>query len=489
MKRLFKTLIVFLGSYSAIAQSVIEGTNPSTASNDYAIKGTISSTNPGGFSSAIRGQNNGTSGLGIGVYGSQNGSGWGVHGVTPSGIGVYGNATSSGYGLYGNSSSGTGIFGISTNGRAAEFIISNSVNANTSLAATTSGTGQVAAFTNTNSTNLNNVVDISSSGRGKGLSISLTNTSNSSNGVSVVHAGIGNGLSIQLSNGSGRGIEVSHTGNGPGVFASTSGGNAIWGISGSISAAGVIGDNFLGEAVVGRNRGVNNIGAVVGRNDSTGIGVRGFNTKTGVGVLGQSGISGGTGVGGRFENVNAANTNDVLQVLSNSTGNLMVLKKSGSNVARIDATGRGYFNGGTVSGGADLAEAFDVEGDKQTYEPGDVMVISTINDRTLTRSDDAYSGLVVGVYATKPGILLTEDLIDGMVEDKIPLGVVGVIPTKVCMEGGEIKRGDFLVTSSLTGVAMKADMSRIKIGQLIGKALQGYNEEGVGKIKVLVNVR
>ena len=39
--------------------------------------------------------------------------------------------------------------------------------------------------------------------------------------------------------------------------------------------------------------------------------VRGFNTKNGIGVLGQAGISGGTGTGGRFENVNAANGTDV----------------------------------------------------------------------------------------------------------------------------------------------------------------------------------
>ncbi|MCC7438080.1 MAG: hypothetical protein IT211_06235, partial [Armatimonadetes bacterium] len=69
------------------------------------------------------------------------------------------------------------------------------------------------------------------------------------------------------------------------------------------------------------NRGGNGVGAVVGRNDSSGYGVRGFNTKNGIGVLGQSGISGGTGVAGRFENVNAANTSDALQVATNSTGN------------------------------------------------------------------------------------------------------------------------------------------------------------------------
>ena len=82
---------------------------------------------------------------------------------------------------------------------------------------------------------------------------------------------------------------------------------------------------------MGRNRGGNGVGAVVGRNDSSGYGVRGFNTKNGIGVIGQAGISGGTGVGGRFENVNGANTSDALQAATYSsadaarfTGNVVV---------------------------------------------------------------------------------------------------------------------------------------------------------------------
>ncbi len=94
------------------------------------------------------------------------------------------------------------------------------------------------------------------------------------------------------------------------------------------------------------------------------------------------------------------------------------------------------------------------------------------------------------MFATKPGIILTEknaeqDQLDNMV----PMGVIGVIPVKVCLEGGEIKRGDLLVTSSLPGIAMKADPAKIKPGQLLGKALQDFDSESVGKINVLVSIK
>ena len=74
-------------------------------------------------------------------------------------------------------------------------------------------------------------------------------------------------------------------------------------------------------------------------------------------------------------------------------------------------------------------------------------------------------------------------------EKMVPMGVIGVIPTKVCLEGGAIKRGDLIVTSSQTGIAMKADLDKVRPGQVIGKALQEYNGTGSNKINVLVSVK
>lgn len=535
--------------------SASNGTAPGmrgeTNSTDASANGVVGSVNPvapGGFSSGVRGINNGTGGLGIGVYGSQAGSGWGVYGTTPSGIGVNGNSTS-GFGLYGQSNSGTGVYGLSSTGaagifeitnvassadaltgmtagtgRAGNFAVSNAASTADAMNVTTAGTGRailgrrgagsglilaqnaairgdntngpglagtsntavgvygasqtgnaamfeitnaastadalnvttagtgraiygrrgagsgivlgqtesirgdntngpgVAGTSNTavgvygtsvtthgvwgvgvtaasagvegrndvvngfgvegvslgggvgvrgmsqtgnagqfditNAASTADAVRANQAGTGRGVYAQITNAANivaavrgetngsgygvfgqatgngnagffqisnpasTSSAVSVTTNGIGSGVTVQLTNASNgaRGIDVLQAGVGPGVFATSAGGNAVWGITSSISAAGVIGDNTFGEAVVGRNRGGNGVGAVVGRNDSSGYGVRGFNTKDGIGVLGQAGISGGTGVGGRFENVNAANSNDALQAATNGTG-------------------------------------------------------------------------------------------------------------------------------------------------------------------------
>jgi hypothetical protein len=200
----------------------------------------------------------------------------------------------------------------------------------------------------------------------------------------------------------------------------------------------------------------------------------------------------------RLVNYNTSNTNPVLTVEQHSAGSIAVFKSGNPgtvNVARINAAGRGFFNDGTQNSGADLAEAFDVEGSISSYEPGDVLVISLDKDRAVAKSGEPYSTLVLGVYATKPGVLLTEEHIDTDISDKVPMGVIGVIPTKVCLEGGAIKKGDLLVTSSIPGVAMKADLNKVKPGQVIGKSLENYPANGaansgtIGKIKVFVNCK
>jgi hypothetical protein len=117
-------------------------------------------------------------------------------------------------------------------------------------------------------------------------------------------------------------------------------------------------------------------------------------------------------------------------------------------------------------------------------------VISETEDRSVQKSATPYSNLVAGVYATKPGVLLTEENAEqDQLSNMVPMGVIGVIPTKVCLEGGAIKRGDMLVTSSTLGVAMKADLNKVKVGQVIGKALQDYSGNKVEKINVLVSIK
>jgi hypothetical protein len=316
-------------------------------------------------------------------------------------------------------------------------------------------------------------------GSQNGFGIGVYGTSASNNGVQG-YSPNGNGVFGSSDNASAGYFDVSNAGNssnalqgstvgtGAGVYGSSDQGFGVFGVSNSASAAAVFAVNPAGgEAVTGQTNGTGTA-ALAGTNSGNG----------GIGVSATAN-SGGT-----------SNGTALLASLESAPGNLAVFQVGGANKARIDAAGKGYFNGGTQNSGADVAEAFDVEGSRKGYEAGDVLIISQNSDRKVEKSSSAYSTLVAGVYATEPGVLLTEknaeqDQLDSMV----PMGVVGVIPTKVCLEGGAIKRGDLLVTSSTPGVAMKADPDKVKVGQVIGKALQEFNAASVGKINVLVSIK
>ncbi|MBF5004378.1 hypothetical protein [Diaphorobacter caeni] len=359
----------------------------------------------------------------------------------------------------------------------------------------------VAGFSLPYSATVNNVLtlfDVTQTGAGGALRGAINNGSSTVPTVIATSNGIGSGLQVQLTNASNgaRGVDVMQAGVGPGVFATSAGGNAVWGIAGSISAAGVIGDNPYGEAVVGRagtgNGGkcggstCSGIGAVVGRHDGQdGYGVRGFvtNANGGIGVVGQVGLSGGIGNAARFENVNAANGGDVLVVAGNGTGNLAVFKK-GSNVARIDDTGKGFFNGGTQNSGADIAELIDFRG--RTPQPGDVVEIDPEHALHYRLSRGSESTMVAGVITTKPGVLMNASLEDAT---GLPaLALAGRVPVKVTLEGGAIRPGDLLVSASLEGHAKRASGAVVP-GTVIGKALQSHSGGDRGVVEMLVMTR
>lgn len=410
-------------------------------------------------------------------------------------------------------------------GSAARFTITNAGSTTPGIASATSGTG--AAIEATTSTGFAAVyAKREGSSNGNAGLFEITNADNTFPVIQSNTVGTGAAGNFKVSNGSNTG---------PALMGETNGGNLSSGVYGNNT-----GDGF---GVLGRANGTSfGSAAVYGEQLGTGDAAGAFRisnpANTMSGLYGETNGGGpalfannlGTGRGAQIQINNAANSQAALRAFTNGTGNvgfftisnststantlfletngtgnnlfvnhtggsgaLMVLQSSGTNVARIDKTGKGFFNGGTQTGGADVAEMFDVEGARESYEPGDVLVISERTDRTVEKSASPVSTKVVGVYATKPGVVLTERGLDESLSDMVPMGVIGVIPTKVCNENGPIKRGDLLVTSSKPGHAMKAVSEKgdgvFPSGAVIGKALENFEAGETGLIKVLVNVK
>jgi hypothetical protein len=181
----------------------------SRSSSAVGALGVVGSRTPGSFSAGVRGINNSTTGNGIGVYGSHNGSGWGVFGTTPRGLAVYG-STSTGIGTYGFSNTGTGAFGYH--------------------GATTGTSAGVYGYTRSQQALAPAVLGI----------VGSSSPGGSSSGV----RGINNGTS-----GAGIGVYGSQNGNGWGVFGTTPRGLGVYGVSGS--GIGVYGVSSTGIGAIG----------------------------------------------------------------------------------------------------------------------------------------------------------------------------------------------------------------------------------------------
>jgi hypothetical protein len=271
---------------------------------------------------------------------------------------------------------------------------------------------------------------------------------------------------------------------GVGVYgqANSTTGAAIGTVGITVSPNG-IGVEGVSDAASGGGGNASGVLGVFNGTTGTGSGVIGISASPlGSGVVGQSvsyiGVSGTTsgtsGIAGYFDN--------------SAAGSLLVGAVKGVHKFRVDGTGKGYFDGGTQTGGADFAESVAIAASDGRREPGDLMVVDRGSTRQLTLATEPYSTLVAGIYSTKPGVLATPHLMAENVANEIPLAIVGIVPCKVSAENGSILPGDLLVASATPGHAMKGtDRSRM-LGAVVGKALEPLSA-GKGVIQVLVTLQ
>jgi hypothetical protein len=178
-------------------------------------------------------------------------------------------------------------------------------------------------------------------------------------------------------------------------------------------------------------------------------------------------------------------------VLTGSLGDIAIFQVGTTNKVRIEASGKGNFEGGIQTGGADFAERVRVDREAVEIEPGTVLVIDRAARRGFAPSSTANSALVAGVVSTKPGVLGVPGAVaaagSGPAADEVALAIVGIVPVKVSDEGGAIEAGDLLVTASAAGHAMRAPPNP-KPGTVLGKAL-GTHRGGRGTVEVLLRLK
>ncbi len=166
-----------------------------------------------------------------------------------------------------------------------------------------------------------------------------------------------------------------------------------------------------------------------------------------------------------------------------NVGRMFFMASPSANMTSVGQQGAFFFTHGiqTQAGAYDVAEDYPTRDD--TLQPGDLIEIDPNERGYVRKSSGSYADGLVGVYSENPGFRLSQ--VDQSIDNSpvIPVALAGRVPAKVSTENGPIQAGDYLTSSSVPGVAMKAT----KGGNVIGKAMEPYSEEGVGKILVYVN--
>ncbi|MFA5013234.1 MAG: FG-GAP-like repeat-containing protein [Candidatus Paceibacterota bacterium] len=138
----------------------------------------------------------------------------------------------------------------------------------------------------------------------------------------------------------------------------------------------------------------------------------------------------------------------------------------------------------------DIAEQYQ---SVDSVEAGDVVVAyntaggdSVYNSSLVEKSKTAYASNVIGVVSTNPGFVMSLEGGVGMgsggsgTSEMPNVALAGRVPVKVTNENGEIKKGDYLVTSSLEpGRAMKYVATSTSSGliNIFAMALEDWNSE------------
>jgi hypothetical protein len=369
---------------------------------------------------------------GIGVQGNALYTGGGTT------YGVEGNAASSGgVGVYGTASGSAGIavqgYIVNNTGSTATQIAVEGVS-NDTAASPIGVQGQIASPTGIG------VKGISVESSGTGTSVGVLGISPDNNGI---------GVQGQATNTSGAGVPI--------------------GVSGESSSASGIGI----------------------QGTSPGTGIEGITTGAASFPIGAHGTTNSSvGAAGVFDTSATGGFPDYP-----CEGNILIGRAIGgvlheqSQVFRVDCTGKGFFDNGTQTGGADFAESVTVLGDRAQYTPGDLLVIDSRGKRRLALSQQAYSTRIAGIYSTKPGVLATpHKMAASQLAQEVPLAVVGIVPCKVTAENGRIEVGDLLVASSKPGYAMKGTNRRRMFGAVVGKAMEPL-QSNTGVIEVLVTLQ
>ncbi len=322
-----------------------------------------------------------------------------------------------------------------------------------------------------------------SGGGGGGGTLSVGSSGTTAGGVGGgPNAGVANGGFSNFGGGGGGT-------NGVGGFSAYGGGGgggsnnngAVVGFAGGVSlrggggggAGGGVGTNNVAQAGgAGGGSGVAQVGNSGGGGAAGAInnaGTAGANAASNQ-TVGSSGGGGGGGGNGTGAQAGGAGGNGGTPGGGGGGGGGGANAGNGGNGG---AGGRGQIQVWTIrgAGAADLAESYSTN--DPDINVADVVVIDPELSAGVKLATKAYDKNVLGIISTQPNMVMGGDIAPEGVK-QVNLALAGRVPVRVSLVNGAIKPGDYLTTSDIPGVAMKAT----RAGPVIGRALGSFSGDG-----------
>ncbi|MBI5254537.1 hypothetical protein HY932_02015 [Candidatus Falkowbacteria bacterium] len=188
--------------------------------------------------------------------------------------------------------------------------------------------------------------------------------------------------------------------------------------------------------------------------------------------------------------VEAAGTDYAFKAQKDANTNVTLADKMGNGIVAQGSSYAGKFTGKVWVNGnlevtgqclgklcfGDLAENVDVA---QNVEDGDIVEMSVVG--SVVKTSTPYSKRAIGVISENPSMVLSGKT--DKTNKQAPLALAGLVMVKATNANGAMEIGDYITSSNIPGVGMKATKS----GYVIGKVLQPFDKTN-GSVLILVDL-